>query len=709
MKMIPGAMALLFGGLFVLSSFAVAEEKEREKGSEVRELEEISVTATRTERKAQEVPASVVIVGEEDLKETKMFNLKEALTGAPGVLIDTRNQGYDSRLIIRGAGLKARYGVRDIMVLLNGVPITDPDSFTRLDFVDTQLIESIEVVKGPNSTLWGANAAGGIINITTKSPFRREGGSIKVGAGDFDTQNYQLSYSNNLSEKLFFTVSGSRRESDNSWRRWNKFWTNQFSIQPSVILDDGTTWENNLSYTKASLQLPGKLDEDMFEKYKATGEATETEGPWQFMGRYSEIFFFSSKLSKEIGNFELKPIVFLNKWTHHHPVTGRINDADTTTFGTDFQINNKHMIGGINGTLTTGVTARYDDQKTDYFEYAEFLTGFGGRISEVLSDRTGSLLEKQDRKTLLWGLYAQESIRVNRMILDVGVRFDKVKFDISGTKWGDYDWSQGKYISYSPAQDYSVDKTYNAVSPRVGVTYKLTDIFNLYGNASMGVQTPTEEELTDNPDLDLVNITNYEMGLKARHKKWTFDTAIYYSPVRDEIVKVIQEGITEYVNAGQTEKRGFEFSGAYRLYHTLKIGASYSYSDYKFDEFTEPVRVGPTTVNVDRSGNRMPYIPKHQYSLFAHYRHPSGLKFRVQTHTWGSYYMDNANTEKYGGYDFLTNMMIGYEKGNVDVVLNVDNIFDQRYAVEVEKDTSLVRRYSPASPRSFVVRLTYNF
>jgi len=512
-----------------------------------------------------------------------------------------------------------------------------------------------------------------------------------------------------LSDNLFYTVSGSRRESNNSWRRWNEFRTNQFSIEPSLISSDGTTWENYFGYTKASLQLPGKLDENMFEEYKETGEAKETEGPWQFMGRYSEIFFFNSRLKKEIGNFELKPLVFLNKWTHHHPVTGRINDADTTIIGTDIQLNHKHTISETKGTLTTGITARYDDQKTDYFEYAGYLTGFGGRITKVLSDAPGDLLEKQYRKTFLWGIYAQESIRTDRWIFDLGVRFDRVNFDISSTNWGDYSWSQGQYITYSPAQDYSVDKTYSSVSPRVGITYKLTDIFNLYGNISSGVQTPTEGEISDNPDLELVKVMNYEMGAKARHEKWTFDTAIYYSPVKDEIVSVIQDGITEYVNAGETKKKGFEFSGAYRLHDTLKLGASYSYTDYKFDEFTEPVRVGPTSVNVDRSGNRMPYIPEHQYSLFAHFRHPSGLKFRVQTHTWGSYYMDNANTEEYGGYDFLTNMMLGYEKGRFDAALNVDNIFDKQYAVEAEKDTTGVKRYTPASPRSFIIRLTYNF
>lgn len=698
-------MTSLIVSLLFLPPLVWADE---DKAPEVIEIEEISVTATRTERKTQEVPASVTVINEEDLEKTRMFNLKEALAGIPGVLIDTKNQGYDSRLIIRGAGLKARYGVRDIMVLLNGVPITDPDSFTRLDFIDTQLIENIEVVKGP-STLWGANAAGGVISITSRSPFQREGGVVKLGLGDSQTRNYHLSYSKNLNGNLFLTAGGSRRESDNSWRRWNRFYTNQVSFEPALITDDGTIWENHFSYTKAFLNLPGKLDQSMFETYERTGEAMETEGPWQFSGRYSEIFFFNSRLSREVGDWEFKPLVFVNNWTHHHPVTGRINDADTYVIGTDIQVDRRHRFGLLNGTLTAGITARLDNQKTDYYEYADYLATSSGRITQVLSDTVGDLLEKQSRESFLGGIYTQESLQFGRWILDMGARLDRITMEISGTAWGEYSWSRGKYIDYASPRDYIINKSYTAVSPRCGISYKLTEMLNLYGTISSGVQTPTEGEMTENPDLGLVRVKNYELGLKARHNRWTFDTSLYYSPVTNEIVSVIQDGNTEYVNAGKTLKKGFEFSGAFTLVDGLKLGASYTYSDYRFDEFTEPVRTGSTTVNVDRSGNQVPYIPRHQYTLFADYQHPCGLKFRIQTHTWGTYYMDNGNTEEYGGYDFLTHIMAGYEKGNIEVALNVDNLFDQRYAVEAQKDTSGTKTYVPASPRSFMVRVTYKF
>ena len=683
---------------------------------EVYQLEEVTVTATRSDRKAAEVPASIAVVGENTIEDTRMFNLKEALVGIPGVLIDTRNQGYDSRLLIRGAGLKARYGVRDIMVLLNGVPITDPDSLSRLDFVDTQLIQRIEVVKGPNSTLWGANAAGGVINIITKRPLDRQGGVCKIGAGSYSAQNYHLSYSNDLSENFYYTVSGSRRQSDNDWRRWNEFYTNQGSVQASYVFEDESTLENHISYTKASLQLPGKLNQTQFDQYLQTGEARATDGPWQHSGRYSEIFFFSSKLSKTTGFFDFEPLLFINKWTHHHPVTGRINDSDTISFGTDIQTNLRHTIGKMQGTLTAGVTARFDKQDTDYFEYTDVVTTPGGRITATLSDTPGDLIEVQTRGVQLYGVYFQESIRPTaRWIVDMGVRFDSIHFDIDGTKWSEYDYSSGTYVDcpdpdLTNCGNYQIDKTFDDFSPRVGTVYKLSETANLYGNISKGIQTPTEGEISDNPNLELVEIENYEVGAKLRHSRWSLETALYYSPVKNEIVKVVQEdGDIEYSNAGKTRKTGFELTGSLELIPRLTLGAAYSFSHYTFEEFTETLRVGALTRNIDRSGNRLPYIPEHQYSVFAGYRHPSGLKFKIQSHTWGPYYTDNANTEKYEGYAFIANVMIGYERKAFDIGLNIDNLFDEYYAVEVEKDSSGKKRYTPAAPRSFTLRFAYNF
>lgn len=685
--------------------------------AEVRqELDAISVTATRLERETAEVPASITVVGQEEIKDSKMFNLKEALTGTPGVLIDTKNQGYDSRLMIRGAGLKANYGIREIMVLLDGVPVTDPDSFTRLDFIDTQLIDRIEVVKGPNSTLWGANAAGGVINIISKDPLKEQGGTAKVGLGSENTDNLHLSYSGTMGDKWFYSASGSRRDADNSWRDRNEFDTTQFSFNPTMVLADGTSWATRISYSEANLQLPSALNQQQYERYLKSGEAKEGDGPWQYSGRYSDSIFVSSKLNKEFGALELIPVLFFNHWTHTHPVTGRINEADTNSVGTDVQLNYKHQPLGWEGVATGGITLRYDASDTDYFLYRDLLLGVAGKpgaplpIAAVLSDSKGALSERSTRKTLLWGAYVQESLRpAERWLLDLGVRYDKVDFDVDGTIWSDYNYGTSSYETYAAAQDLAVEKAYEAVSPRIGLSWEVVNDIHLFANAATGIQTPTDSELSENPDLSLVKVQSYELGVKAQRGIVAIDTSVYFSPVEDEVVKVVDGFSTSYVNAGKTEKQGFEAAASLALPRGFTLGATYTYTDYTFDEFSEPVRKGKVVTDVDRSGNTLPYVPTNQYSLTAGYRHACGFKAQLQSHTWGEYYMDNANSEKYEGYDFVTGLMLGFEKGKWDFTVNVDNLFDDLYSVETTKDTADKVLYRPAAPRSLMARVVYRF
>ena len=83
-------------------------------------LDEVSVTATRAERGTKDVPVSITVIGAQRIENEKMFNIKDAIQGTPGVQINSKNGGYDSRLVIRGAGQKANYGVREIMVLRDG-------------------------------------------------------------------------------------------------------------------------------------------------------------------------------------------------------------------------------------------------------------------------------------------------------------------------------------------------------------------------------------------------------------------------------------------------------------------------------------------------------------------------------------------------------------------------------------------------------------
>jgi len=683
--------------IFCMSILSTAPLYAEESPDNRQQFDDVVVTATRTERKTEEIPAGVSAVGKEEINNTRMFGIKEALTGLAGVQSETKNGGYDSRLIIRGAGLKARYGVREIMVLLDGVPITDPDGMSRFDFIDTQLVERVDVVKGPNSTMYGANAAGGVVNIITRNPYE-EVKHIKVGYGSENTQMYNLIYGTSIGS-TYITVTGSRKSTD-SWRAWNEFDTNQTSLKVGHMLDEKTSIDFNFSYTEANLQLPGTLTKVQFDN----DISQLTSEPWRHSGRYSDIYYTSLKFDKEIGDLKLKPLVFYQHWQHYHPVTGAINDGGADIFGADIQTDWKHRLFGLPGVLTSGVSGQVDTPRSSKYTYRDVQTLPTGRIVATLSDAPGSLMQSDHDTVAKWGVYAQESLRPSEAwIVDVGVRFDQVLFDLSSDMYQEYSYSTGRYVTNR--QTIGVDKTYNYVSPRIGAVYRTNEVLNLYGTISTGFQTPQSGELSENQELDPATTVNYEVGAKARFSGGhSIDLSLFYMDVTDEIVQTyLPGGDTSYSNAGSTTKLGAELTARYQALAGLYLGGTYTYSDFTYDSFQEPV----SGQLLDRSGNRLPYVPEHQYSLYAFYRHPSGFKGKIDTYTWGRYYVDNANSEKYEGYEFLTNAMVGYEDRHWDITFDVNNLFDKHYAMEVTKDTAT--RYRPGAPITFFGKIAYKF
>ena len=662
-----------------------------------------TVTATRTERATAEVPAGVTTVTREDIKNTRMFGMKEALDGISGVQSETKNGGYDSRLIIRGAGLKARYGVREIMVLLDGVPITDPDGLSRFDFIDTQLVDRIDVLKGPNSTLYGANAAGGVINIITRNPFEETTGG-RVGFGGNNTRMYNALYGNKIGETSF-SISGSRRSAD-SWREWNKFDTSQGNFKVGAMLGEKTTVEATVNYSEANIQLPGTLTQEQFDQ----DISQLTTEPWRNSGRYSHALFASVKMKKEINDVEIKPTVYFQKWDHYHPVTGIINDGGSNIYGVDLQADFKHSLFGAASLFTSGLSGQMDDSDGKKYAYRDYVVNSTGRLLYTLSDAKGQLAEIDNDTTTKWGIYAQESLRPSdRWIIDLGIRYDRVDFDMQEQTFLVFNYGTNTYGSSLSVFDRN--KSFDAVSPRLGIVRKLSDAYHLYGNASSGFQTPQTSEIAVNPVLSPAKTYNYETGLKGRFESGhSFDLALFHIDVKDEIIQSIAEGnVSTYSNAGKTRKKGVEFDGKFQAAEGLFIGGAYSYSSFLFAEFIEPIRQGATYVYYDRSGNHLPYIPLNQYSIYTYYKHPTGFKARVDATTWGEYYVDNANSEKYKGYDLIANVLVGYEKKNLDITVDVSNMFDKKYAMEVTKSTTGALQYRPGAPITWMAKVSYYF
>lgn len=676
------------------------------------EVDTLSVTATKIEKPTKEVSESIAVVDEKVIEDKNILNIQQAIENIPGVIAESSSNSPSPRLIIRGAGLKARYGVREIMVMKDGVPYTDPDSFTRFDYIDMQDVSSIEVQKGPGS-INAANATGGVIQLITKSVFKEDNNRIKVGLGDDNQQNFNLKLRKALSENDFTSMTLSHRKIDNDWRDNNEFDSTQLSVKYGHLFDDASTFESEIAYTESNMNLPASMTKTEFEEFKQSGEQHNTSYQWQHSARDSKILSLNAKYEKEVGAVTYKPRVYFNTWEHFHPVSGIINESDDNdVLGTDLEFNVAHTLFSNEATFVGGITLKTDRTRdSKKYQYADYETKlatswpFSPYISKTLSNNKGALASTEDTTTNLYGFYLMESFKpISDLSFDLSTRVDKLSFDISGNEITTYDYASKNYKA--GIGQYDIDKTFTLFSAKLGASYALSDISNIYASIATAHQAPTTSELGENESLEKSQSTNYEIGLKTRTHNVAYDIALYQNDVDDEIIQIKDaNGNSVYDNAGKTQKRGLEFNISYDVNNNVQLGGAYAYSNYKFKKFNEAVRNNL----VSRDGNYLPYIPKNQYSLFAAFNLDNGFKSRITTKSYGSYYMDNANTDKYEGYDFITDLMVGYEHEEHNIQLNINNIFDKHYAMEATKDVYGNESYKSATPRSAMLTYTYKF
>ena len=686
-------------------------------------IDPISVTATKISTATKDISQSIAVVDVQTIEDKNILNIQEAIEDIPGVNAESSTNSPSPRLIIRGAGLKSRYGVREIMVMKDGVPLSDPDSFTRFDFIDMQDVTSLEVQKGPGS-INAANTTGGVIQLITKSVFEEEKNRVKIGLGNDGQRNINLKVREALNENDFVSATFSKRNIDNSWRDKNEFDSTQLSLKYGHIFQDDSTIETEFSYTESNMNIPASMTATEFEVFKETGEQHDTSYQWQNSARDSKIFSLNARYEKDLGGVDYKPRFYFNSWEHFHPVTGLINDAtDNKVYGTDQEFNYEHKLFGEKASLVAGVTAKTDvTNDAKKYEYAtiDYITTMVYNpvthtmapvtvIGQTTSNNKGNLAGVEDSTTTLIGAYAMETFAPNKKwTVDISSRIDKLSFDMSGNEITTYDYTTKNYVDGIGL--YNTEKSYTLFSAKLGTVYKLTDTTNIYASMATANQTPTASEiqsaLQENIDLDKSTSVNYEVGVKTRANKISYDVAIYQNNVNDEIIQILDaNGNSIYDNAGKTQKKGLEFNTAYQFTSELQLGGAYAYSDYRFVTFNESVR----GALVSRDGNYLPYIPKEQYSIFAALKMENGFKARLTTKTWGEYYMDNANTQKYDGYAFVTDLMLGYEYKAHNIQLNIKNITNQYYAMEALKDVYGNESYKAAAPMSGMLTYSYAF
>ena len=675
----------------------------------VQVLDEITVTVTRTAEPLSRVPQAIGVVGPRDITRAQpTLTADEALNNIPGVYIQNRyNYSQGQRIVIRGAGARANFGARGVKVLLDGVPQTLPDGQSQLTNVDYGLLDKVEVLRGPASSLYG-NASGGVVSLHSRTAepelFTQ---SVRFQAGSYGMDKWQA-----ISTAREGNFSGVLSLSRFTWDGFR-----QNSAADIGIYNIGLTWTPTkrssldlwvLLANSPLLQNPGALT---FAEYNVNPDSAA-----------------AANIRRGASNDINQQQVSLTYQQHFVSHSGAIN---VTAFGLKRGVQNPLATAPPGGqgaaAPIAGVYVQIDRQTGGARATGAYRPGTSWRsplltagldFQRMRDDRqnfrslsgqpTDSILLNQVETVTEIGPFIQAHwTPTERVTVDAGARYDWVTFDVADNNLADGTDDSGSLPLHSP-------------SGTAGMSYYITEAVTPYVNVASAFETPTTTELANRPDgsggFNDAILPQYslsaELGARGRISSWLgYSVSGFISRVRDAIVPFRDvNGRVYYTNAGKIRNNGLELSVTAAPVKQFSASLSFTYANYKFADYVVVNGASADTLN----GNMVPGVPR--FFTRIGLRSQPGLGFVVdldQTLS-SSLTADDQNTlwvENWGAG--VTNLRVSWSTQTRDVsflpYVGFANLFDRKYIGAVTVNGFGGRVLEPSPRRNIYIGAEIGF
>jgi iron complex outermembrane recepter protein len=674
-------------------------------------LPTLTVTGTRSSRRALEQPLAITELGPQDWSGRKGAGLDEALSFVPGVIAQSRTGWTDVRLSIRGfgsrgAGDRSNSGTsRGVRVLLDGFPETEPDGRTSFDLIDFATATGIEVIRSNASALWG-NAAGGLVHISTLPTSPEPAAWLEPVFGSFGYRRVTVR-AGHMPDGGHLGGSLTWAETD-GWREHSE--GERLVANVAATTELGRRSRLGLFVTGGynKYNIPGPLTEEQME------EDPEQANP-TYLSRQERRF---NRLGRLGMTYETRPSdrhtinasVYVQPKFLQRSERGSFRDFTRYHVGGNLLYHYSSALGERGASVfTIGADEAYQDGAILFYS----LTPEGERGEQLTTDKREGANN--------FGLFVQEEMTLGqRWGLNLGARFDNIHY----------------YAEDFLTTQLSDDKSFQRLSPKIGVTYRLSSDHALYASLGGGVEAPAGNE-TDpastfgedsvyaiNPLLDPITSTTYEVGMKqvaspGSAGKWelSYDLAGYYTSVRNEIVPY--RGGRFYFTAGKAGRAGVELGGRVRRGGlTLRGGFGWNHHEY-LDYVVDSVHYQKPGAFADYSGNQVVGVPDWTWTTGLSWS-PAGLapvSASVTLQGNSSYFADDANTVTVDGFSTVS-VSLGLDRpialGGGGLALSgfvsINNLFDTDYVASAFLNPDYVNgvpvAFEPGLPRNLVFALS---
>ena len=683
------------------------ETAQKEKAQKALELETMTVTAQKREENVQNVPASISVFSDIEIEDADIRDTFDLTHFSPN--LHMHQNTVDHPVTIRGISSfgtsiysPAGYYVDDVCYPIHYMH--NPELFD---------IERIEILRGPQGTLYGRNTESGVINIITKQPDNELRGKIFGEYGNYDTSHGNVdSYrtGGNISgpivrDKLYLGLAGQWEDSDgymynefNDDDEVNDFehangratlrWTPSDRWDISLIANFMDTDDHNAEYR----WIDGPMKTHPFDvRYDSDGSSDQEGNVQTLRVKYSGDSFNVLSVSSLL-DYRHDYQCDYDLWDNPMNKSESLAEYEDRQYSQELRVSSPQNSGPLEWLV--GFYTFKEDTDIDFNIYSHT---YGMSFFHPVADI----------ETTSWAVFADGTYTLfDRLHLTAGLRFDyqDLEGDVKDDVFG---------VTYNKDQDF------DEWLPKFSVAYDFTDDVMVYTSASKGYMVgeynpycsmnPIEENFT----YDEEKTWNYEAGIKTAwfNNKLIANLSIFYIDIEDKQVSEIDINtmIASITNAAKAHSQGCELEIQARPLRGLDIFAGYGYTEAEFDDFkaAEWNATHTALVENDYKDKDLQYAPNYTYNLGVQYRHESGFFSRADFLGTDNFYGDHANTAEADSYETV-NVRLGYESEHFDFILWGKNVFDEEYLTCVSPYANNVVGVD-GPPQTFGATLTYRF
>lgn len=665
--------------LAITATFSLQAQNDQRQDT-ARTLQQVVVKAYEQNRQLKEVAAAVNVIDADQLKRFNNTSLLPALNATPGVRMEERSPG-SYRLNIRGSTLRSPFGVRNVKVYWNGIPFTDPGGNTYLNQLGFYNVSSIEVLKGPASSLYGAGTGGAVL-INSQTGNRPAGINLHYSTGSYNLQNINAQITtgdsdhNNTFGYTHITNDGYR---DNTrMRRDAATWETLFKA------NDRQQLSASVLYGDLYYQTPGGLTA---AQYKANPRLARPAGGGFPGAQDAQAAIFQKTFLAGITH----QYKFTENFRNTSVVYGAFSNIKNPTFRNYERRTEPHFGGRTVFTLNkqwqqTNLQVSFGGEGQRGFFNTKVFANAGGNPDTVQTD--------DDIDNYIYSGFVQADLRLRgNWSLSTGVSINRSSITIT---------------RLTGPQTGKLNATFNSEwAPRIAISKKVIPGLLLYASLSRGFSPPGTGEILPsnsiiNTDLQAEHGLNYEAGFKSSwlQQRLYIEVNAFYYQLRNAIVqRQDASGGTYFTNAGSTKQRGIEsqisyqlLPHAHRFITNARIFAGHTYNNFRYQDFK--------VVATDFSGNRLPGVPVNTLAAGLDVTTRPGWYINL---TW--YYSDplalnDANTDRASSYN-LAGGRTGWRTSLgktiiIDVFAGVDNAFNVTYSLGNDINAAGGRYYNAA-------------